>query len=43
MMMAQLEAAIIDDFTSAGDSAGILLLDFAKAYDTIDRVHLLEA
>lgn len=42
MMLAQLESAIFDALTTDNDSAGILLLDFAKAYDTVDRVHLLE-
>ncbi|OWZ17931.1 RxLR effector protein [Phytophthora megakarya] len=42
MMVAQLEATVNDSLRSTGESAGILLLDFAKAYDTVDRVYLLE-
>lgn len=42
MLLAQLEQGINDASVQASDSAGISLLDFAKAYDTVDRVYLLE-
>eukprot|EP00644_Phytophthora_capsici_P008773 jgi/Phyca11/131841/e_gw1.118.4.1 len=40
--MSQLESAVADEELEASKSSGILLLDFAKAYDTVDRVYLLE-
>lgn len=42
MMLTQLESAIFDTMMDENDSAGILLLDFAKAYYTMDRTYLLE-
>eukprot|EP00644_Phytophthora_capsici_P019374 jgi/Phyca11/51451/gw1.173.9.1 len=42
MMMSQLDTAYSEENEAATESAGILLLDFAKAYDTVDRVFLLE-
>uniref|UniRef100_A0AAV1T2A2 Reverse transcriptase domain-containing protein n=1 Tax=Peronospora matthiolae TaxID=2874970 RepID=A0AAV1T2A2_9STRA len=42
MMLAQLATATSGTTTSADDSRVILLLDFRKAYDTVDREFLYE-
>lgn len=42
MILTQLEQGISDEIVSASDSAGVLLLDFAKVYDPVDRVYKLE-
>ena len=37
MMMTQLTAAVMQDDMSAEQSRSILLLNFRRAYDTVDR------
>ena len=43
MMLSQLATATKDDTLTAMNSRAILLLDFRKAYDTVDREFLYEA
>ena len=43
MMLAQLATATFDETLAAENSRVILLLDFRKAYDTVDRDFLYEA
>ncbi|OWZ16004.1 reverse transcriptase [Phytophthora megakarya] len=42
MMLAVLETVYRDQQGLPGDTPGILLLDFAKEYDTVDRVYQFE-
>ena len=43
MMLAQLATATFDETLAADNSRVILLIDFRKAYDTVDRGFLYEA
>lgn len=41
LMMAALKGVFTDETMSVEDSPGVVLLDFAKAYDTVDRSYML--